>query len=109
MSEISEALKIAPQTATVAMLNRIIAPKNASESSSPSSSMYAREMSTIKTAGAILLNGIGVRSSAVVSNRTTMPTKRLAASKAFGQTRMNYSLKIAKYRNSASSKAEKIL
>jgi transketolase C-terminal domain/subunit len=71
--------------------------------------MYAREMSTIKTAGAILLNGIGVRSSAVVSNRTTMPTKRLAASKAFGQTRMNYSLKIAKYRNSASSKAEKIL
>ena len=85
VSEISEALKIAPQMATIAMLIRIIAPKNARESSSPSSSMYAREMNMIKTAGAILLNGIGVRSSAVVSNRTTMPTKRLAASKAVGQ------------------------
>ena len=85
MSEISEALKIAPQTATITMLNRIIAPKNARESRSPSSSMYAREMSTIKTAGARLLKGIGVRSNAAVSNRTTMPTKRLPASKAVGQ------------------------
>ena len=85
MSEISDALKIAPQTATIAMLNRIIAPKNARESSSPSSSKYAREMSIIKSEGAILLNGIGVRSNAAVSNKTTLPTKRLAASKAVGQ------------------------
>jgi len=32
-----------------------------------------------------LLKGIGVRSNAAVNNRTTMPTKRLAVSKALGQ------------------------
>jgi hypothetical protein len=63
----------------------MIAARKATQSSGPSSSIYARDIRTTKAAGAILLKGIGVRSNAAVSRRTTMPTKRLAASKALGQ------------------------
>ena len=62
-----------------------------------------------KTAGGILLKGIGVRSNAAVSNRTTMPTNRLAIVKSKWPTRMNYPLKISQDRNSAIPKADKIL
>ena len=85
MSLISRAPKIVPQTATDAMPIRMNAARKARQSRSPSSSIYARAIRMIKTAGGILLKGIGVRSNAAVNNRTTMPTKRLAVSKALGQ------------------------
>src|ERR1700730_3221755 len=82
---IKAAPTIAPQTAADAMLIRTTAARRPKHSSSPSSSKYAREVSAITIAGAILLNGTGVRSNAAVSNRITTPTKCLAASKAVGQ------------------------
>src|SRR3984893_10938052 len=82
MRLIRAAPTIAPQTAADATLIRTTAARKAKQSSSPSSSKYARATSAITVAGAILLNGTGVRSNAAVSNRITTPTKCLAASKA---------------------------
>jgi hypothetical protein len=78
-------LKIVPNTARDAMPIRMNAARKAKQSRSPSSSIYASAIRMTKTAGAILLKGIGVRSNAAVSRRTAMPTKRLATSKASGQ------------------------
>src|ERR1700730_15087796 len=85
MRLIRAAPTIAPQTAADATLIRTTAARKAKQSSSPSSSKYARATSAITVAGAILLNGTGVRSNAAVRNRITTPTKCLAASKAVGQ------------------------
>jgi hypothetical protein len=46
---------------------RMNAARKARQSRSPSSSIYARAIRKIKTAGGILLKGIGVRSNEVVS------------------------------------------
>src|SRR5207253_812890 len=79
------ALAIVPQTAADAAPIIATAARRAKESSSPSSSIYAREISAITIAGATLLKGTGVTSNIAASNRTASPTKRLAASKAIGQ------------------------
>jgi hypothetical protein len=89
-----------PQTAADIRPIKMTAVRRAKQSSSPSSSMYAREINTTKIADAILLNGTGVRSNTAVSNRTVTPTERLAGLKDSRPAWMNDPLKKSHYRKS---------
>ena len=69
------------QSAAAALPIKRNAPNIEMPSSSPSSSMYARAIRMITTAGGMLLKGIGVSSNAALSRRTAIPMTLLHKTK----------------------------